>query len=722
MRYGLLLSGMILLLAIVISVFTSLYDDYCGTLLDQKLKHLLLISRANASVMQTQYEKLFNDCRLWIEDRRVAELMEDEPSSVELEADLDRFLSRNTEGHYLYACLVAADGQILCSQDRGLNNLARLPVSPSEFALRPGSDSLGFWLTNQTYCLLYAKRIYADNRLVGAFVGLLDFSSIANQLFRHVRISEGGYLSVMDEKGVYLLHPNAEMLGHSIYGYITDADDAQNLFSFFKLKERGKAVLAWADDTHEDEQYLLTFCHANLGISRFIVSAALPYSEVISAVRETVSRAILTFFLFAALLVLLLGVLFFKIRESALMRAEQRHLAQMNDMLLDIQNRQTQLHQKENLQALGLFTSNFAHEFSNLLTPILANCELLMLLHHDEPELYASLEDIYSSATASRALAKQLLSFARSSKASDVALIPIDVNSTLRSLIKMLHLQANGHINTVYDLSETPLYIMGNPSMLHQALGNLCINACQAMKNGGTLTIRCKKVEANALLDIPEFSASMPFIGDGIVLSIEDTGCGMDDKTVGQIFDPFYTQKKNGTGLGLMIVRNIINQHNGLITVSSRVGEGSCFTIILPATDGRVFSGERSSQKNLMIVHAVHSPNLSMYHRLQADGYQIFSFTDPLEAIKAFSLEPEHYSLLITEYNLESFNGISLCRTFHRMDSLLPVILMTQLVHSGQMIFDPDSAPDVVLLNSAGYTALSESLMTLLFPKEGGKA
>lgn len=722
MRYGLLLGGMILLLAIVISVFASLYDDYCGTLLDQKLKHLLLISRANASVMQTQYEKLFNDCRLWIEDRRIAKLMEDEPSPVELEADLDRFLSRNTEGHYLYACLVAADGQILCSQDRGLNNLARLPVSPSEFALRLGSDSLGFWLTNQTYCLLYTKRIYADNRLVGAFVGLLDFSSIANQLFRHVRISEGGYLSVMDEKGVYLLHPNAERLGHSIYGYITDKDDAQNLFSFFKLKERGKAILAWTDDAHEDEQYLLTFCHVNLGISRFIVSAALPYSEVISAVRETVSRAVLTFFLFAALLVLLLGVLFFKIRESALMRAEQRHLAQMNDMLLDIQNRQTQLHQKENLQALGLFTSNFAHEFSNLLTPILANCELLMLLHHDEPELYASLEDIYSSATASRALSKQLLSFARSSKASDVALMPIDVNSTLRSLIKTLHLQANGHINTVYDLSETPLYIMGNPSMLHQALSNLCINACQAMENGGTLTIHCKKVGANALLDIPEFSASMPFIGDGIILSIKDTGCGMDDKTVRQIFDPFYTQKKNGTGLGLMIVRNIINQHNGLITVSSRIGEGSCFTIILPATDGRVFSGERGSQKNLMVVHAVHSPNLSMYHRLQADGYQIFLFTDPLEAIKAFSLEPEHYSLLITEYNLESFNGISLCRTFHRMDSLLPIILMTQLVHSSQMIFDPDSAPDVVLLNSAGYTALSESLMALLFPKEGGNA
>lgn len=719
-RYSLLLGGMILLLVVVFSVFTSLYDDYCGTLLDQKLKHLLLISRANASVMQTQYEGLFNDCRLWIEDRCIAESMENDTSSVSLEADLDRFLSRNTEGHYLYACLIAADGQILCSQDRGLNNIARLPVSLSEFALRPNNDSLGFWLTDRTYCLLYAKRIYTDNRLVGAFVGLLDFSSIANQLFRHVRISEGGYLSVLDESGVYLLHPNPEMLGHSIYDYITDTNDAQNLSSFFKLKERGKAVLTWSDDKTEDEQYLLTFCHANLGISRYIVSASLPYSEVISAVRETVFRAILTFFLFAALLVLLLGMLFFKIRESSLMRAEQRHLSQMNDMLLDIQNRQKQLHQKENLQAIGLFTSNFAHEFSNLLTPILANCELLMLLHHDEPELYASLEDIYNSATASRALSKQLLSFARSSKASDVALMPIDMNSTLRTLTKTLHLQANGHINTVYDLPETPLYIMGNPSMLHQALSNLCINACQAMENGGTLTIRGKKMDAHSLLNIPEFFASMPFIGDGVVLSIEDTGCGMDAATVNQIFEPFYTQKKNGTGLGLMIVRNIINQHNGLITVSSRIGEGSCFTIILPATDGRIFGGKRSSQKNLMIVHAIHSPNLSMYHHLQADGYQLFSFTDPLEAIKAFSLEPEHYSLLITEYALESFNGISLCRTFRRMDSLLPTILMTQLVHSGQMIFDPDSAPDVVLLNSAGYDALRESLNTLLFPKEGG--
>lgn len=719
-RYILLVGIMILLLAIVFSVFHSLYDEYCGTLLDQKLKHLLLISRANASILQTQYENLTDGCRVWIEDRNVAAQIQQEQDIFRLESSLDRFLVRNTDGHYLYAALLNAKGETLCAQDMGLNTTARLPVLLSDFALQTGNDFLGFWLTPQTYCLLYARRIYSDTQLVGSFVGVLDFSAIANQLFRHVRISESGSLSVMDRMGVYLIHPDSDMIGRSIYSRITDEEDAEFIANSLRLKERGKAVFTWKNG-EEAEQILFTFCQASLGSTQYIISASLPYSGVISAVQAMVRRAVLTFILFAALLVSLLCLLFIMFRESTLMRAEQRHLSEMNSMLLDIQNRQTQIHQKENLQALGLFTSNFAHEFSNLLTPILANCELLMLMHHDEPELYASLEDIYSSAAASRALSKQLLSFSRSSKPSDVALLPIDVPAMLRNLTKTLHLQANGQVNVLYELPETSLYIMGNPSMLHQALNNLCINACQAMESGGTLTLRCGMLDAQALMEIPEFAADTPFIGDGVMISISDTGCGMDEQTLKQIFDPFYTQKKNGTGLGLMIVHNIINRHNGLITVSSQPGEGSCFTILLPCTDGRVSVGKRLSQKNLMIVHSKHSPNLSLYHRLLADGYQLFLFDDPLKAIQTFSGEPEHYSLLITEYHLESFNGIALCRTFHRIDSLLPVVLMTRLVHPSQMLFDPDSAPDAILLNSISYSVLCETIRSLLASDQGEK-
>lgn len=97
----------------------------------------------------------------------------------------------------MYAALLNAEGETLCAQDMGLATTAHLPIPLSDFALQTGNDFLGFWLTPQTYCLLYARRICSDTQLVGSFVGVLDFSAIANQLFRHVRISESGSLSLL---------------------------------------------------------------------------------------------------------------------------------------------------------------------------------------------------------------------------------------------------------------------------------------------------------------------------------------------------------------------------------------------------------------------------------------------------------------------------------------------------------------------------------------------
>ncbi len=518
------------------------------------------------------------------------------------------------------------------------------------------------------------------------------------------------------------IHPDIAMQGKWVFGtHLSENErsaDIDYVKQSFRKKERGKAI--FQSKEQENEEVLLAFCRTNLVPLHFSVTATLPYSEAISGIQRTAKQAVMLVVFTVAVLVMALLSIFYQMRESALSRAEQRHLKELNDMLMDISNRQNQLHQKENLQAVGVFSSGIAHEFSNLLTPIMACCEMLMLKHHDDVELYDSLLEIYTSASDTRMLARQLLSFSRSSKPGDSVRMPIDMNVLLNNCIRHICIQVKDPVQVNLNLPDEPLYVLGNQSMLHQAIHNLCVNACQSMEHSGTLTVYYERISAQDIL-----SAFMgddpPFIGDGVRLVIEDDGCGMDEKTLEQIFDPFFTTKKgnSGTGLGLMIVKHIINRHDGWIDVSSRVGEGSCFSVYLPEYV-QAQKETADCEKRVMVVCPKHSENRALYRKLRDDGYVLDYFTDSLEAVRCFAEHVSRYALVVTEYDLESFSGIALSRTLRRIRPDFPVILMTRLIHPSQMVFDPVSAPNVVLLMSGNYQEFKKSVDQWYLREDGG--
>ena len=692
-----------LLFAILMTtlLFSSLYENYCGELLNQELKRMLTIARANATYMQSYYQELQDGYRAFVEDCVLLDLLADGNGSLCLQEDLSRFFSRN-EADYLYAAVLNAQGDVLCEEKKyGFTP----PITPDGIK-EDTCPQRGFWFVEDSYALTYQMNIYQDRTLLGSFIGMIDFSAITERLFRYVRLGDGGYLSVCDENGTFIVHPDKDMLGQSMYAKAVQ-DDAGGQLAYvresFLQKERGKAIFQSAAQ-YGEQQILLAFCRAHIAPSHFIVTAMMPYAETIKGIQQTKNQAIAALLLLIAWILLLLWVIFRQMRARALDQAEQRHLCELNDILLDLQSRQNQLHQKENLQAIGVFTSGIAHELSNLLTPIQAYCEMLMLQHHENEALYDSLLEIHRSATASSALAKQLLSFARSSKPNEAIRIPIDINAFLQGCIRSIRIHAVNQIEIDLRLTQTPLYIMGNQSMLHQAVSNLLINACQSMPGGGALTVCCEAICAQDLLNMCS-DKQLPFIGNGVMITIRDTGCGMAPEMIQQIFKPFFSTRKDttGTGLGLMIVQNIINQHDGLITVSSQLGKGSQFCVVLPQLVSAQEEEACGSEREILIVHARHSANLHLYHHLREDGYRLCMLDDPLEAASRFAAQPARYSLLIAEYCLESFSGISLSRTFHRIVPGFPVLLMTSLIHPSDMVFDSVSAPSDVLLTSIEY-------------------
>lgn len=705
----------LLLLAIVVTLFlfSSLYENYCGELLNQELKRMLTIARANATYMQSYFEELQDGCRAFIDDSGLPDSLARGAGATLLEEDLSRFLARCGED-YLYAAIWDAQGQLLC--DRG-NERASAFLSPSALLDEDAAYHRSFWLSEDTYALAFWSRIYQDRTLVGVFAGVLDFSTISKRLFRSVRIGDGGSLSVCDGDGVILVHPDSAMLGSAIYDGATD-EQIRYVQQSFDQKERGKAILSAALPDGR-QQILLAFCRTHVFSSHYIVTALLPYSEAVRSIQTTKNRVLVTFFLLMTLIVMLLLIVMRQMREHTLIEAEQRHLSELNAILLDLQSRQSHLHQKENLQAIGVFTSGIAHEFSNLLVPIQAYCEMLMLRYHENAELYEPLLEIYQAAVSSGALAKQLLSFSRSSKPQEAIRVPIDTNAFLTNCIRSVRVRASHQLAIDLHLPKEPLYLLGNQSMLHQAVNNLLINACQSMKDTGTLTVSCEKVPYQEILRASA-GRECPFIGDGVMITISDTGCGMTPETLEQIFQPFFSRRKDGsgTGLGLMIVQNILNQHDGLIDVASRPGEGTTFRIILPEY---VNAGEETApaERAIFIVHAKASANLPLYRRLLGDGYPVQMTTEPLEAVRRFTAHPSSCRLLITEYRLESFSGIALSRTFHRIAPHFPVMLMTGLIHPSEMMFDPISAPNAVLLTSIAYEEF-RAKVDELSPDNGG--
>ena len=243
-------------------------------------------------------------------------------------------------------------------------------------------------------------------------------------------------------------------------------------------------------------------------------------------------------------------------RELKLLREKQAALEEMT--------RKTQeLAHHQRLQVIGTLTSGVAHEFNNLLTPIMGHSLMAMeLLPAQEGELYDDLLEIYQASNRAKEIITRLSVLSR--KGAAPAFHPIEPNGLVRKALKTLH-PVGVEVETALECRGA--WINGDETQLLQLLMNLILNACHAMESGGRLTVSTR-------------------ISEGMVsILVADTGHGIPSEILPQIFEPFYTTKEagTGTGLGLAIARQVAEVHEGTLTAESREGEGSVFTLNLPA-------------------------------------------------------------------------------------------------------------------------------------------
>jgi len=348
------------------------------------------------------------------------------------------------------------------------------------------------------------------------------------------------------------------------------------------------------------------------------------------------------------------------VTEQKRAEAERDHLEQ-------------QLHQAQKMESVGRLAGGVAHDFNNMLAVIIGHAEMGLTKLGPEHPVHESLQEIRHSAERSAELTRQLLAFARKQTVSPRIL---SLNDSVEGMLKILRRLIGENIELVWKPGEGLWPVKIDPGQVDQLLANLCVNARDAIDGSGEIVIETGNVRVEE--DTCAGNLALLF-GEYVLLTVRDTGCGMDAQTRVHLFEPFFTTKRpgEGTGLGLSTVYGIVKQNEGVIDFDSEPGHGTTFRIYLPRHEGKdeqpgsgasPGSDVRGHETVLLVEdeRAILALGKRMLERL---GYRVLAAGTPSEAIDLAEKHPEDIHLLLTDVIMPEMNGHDLSA---KLQSLYP--------------------------------------------------
>ncbi len=321
-----------------------------------------------------------------------------------------------------------------------------------------------------------------------------------------------------------------------------------------------------------------------------------------------------------------------------------------------------QIRHGQKMEAIGTLSGGIAHDLNNILVPILGYVEMGMMALSPDDRLYANLERVQEAAERAAKLTGQILAFSRKQV---LKMEVFDLNAVVADFKKMIRHLIKEDIELKTFLDSDIAMVKADRGQIEQVLMNLIVNACDEMPTGGKLIIETANVQLDETY-IEKYAEKLT-PGPHVLLSVGDTGCGMDAETQQKIFDPFFTTKEQGkgTGLGLSTVFGIVKQHGGNIHVYSEPGNGSIFRIYLPRAKGEVQSSKTEKEgpsstfgtESILVVEDEEMVRQLVCECLAANGYEILSAKDPKEGLRLASKRKRTLHLLLTDVIMPVMNG-----------------------------------------------------------------
>ncbi|AOW75706.1 hypothetical protein A3Q34_01770 [Colwellia sp. PAMC 20917] len=331
-----------------------------------------------------------------------------------------------------------------------------------------------------------------------------------------------------------------------------------------------------------------------------------------------------------------------------------------------------QLYQKQKLEAVGTLASGIGHDFNNILTSIIGYAELAKTEPKKE-DIQFALGQVLEASYRAKRLTQQIRAIGGQQKLS-VQEELIDLKDEVNELLLSIAPTIADNIKVIKQFDPHPCFtIVADPTKIYQVLLNLCTNALQSMATE----------PGQLVIDICEQSYLEQA---GYCLTIKDSGCGMSQQQQQQIFEPYFTTRKQlgGTGLGLSLCYSIVEGYSGHINVTSELNQGSCFNVWLPRpgtigqqAEEKTGCAQLTQNKRILLLDNDKSVLTLVKRRLSGLGYQVIPFSNCNKALTAFGNEPEKFDVVISDLNMPEMTGIQFANKIQTIAAEQPVIIIT---------------------------------------------
>jgi PAS domain S-box-containing protein len=371
-------------------------------------------------------------------------------------------------------------------------------------------------------------------------------------------------------------------------------------------------------------------------------------------------------------------------RQTLVRDASQRatSILYINSDITEQKQIEAQFLRTQRMESIGALAGGIAHDLNNVLGPIMMAVEVIQQDPSNEGNA-GMLELVGTSARRGAELVKQILSFARGVEGEKVAL---DIRGLVKEVIKLAGETFSRLITVHTSLPADLPAIHGDATQLHQVLLNLCVNARDAMPEGGTLAIEAR---INELQDYQTPFQPQPLSGKFIELTVSDTGTGIPPEALPKIFEPFFTTKDpgKGTGLGLSTVLGIVRGHGGFLEVSSQVGKGTTFLVCLPVMENATQAPAAIAESHMVQGHneriLVVDDEVAILEitraTLGAYNYQVITAASGVEAVAIFERQHAEIDLVVTDMMMPLMGGTAVVAALRRIKPALKIIAVSGL-------------------------------------------
>jgi signal transduction histidine kinase/CheY-like chemotaxis protein len=343
---------------------------------------------------------------------------------------------------------------------------------------------------------------------------------------------------------------------------------------------------------------------------------------------------------------------------------------------------QAQMQQMQKLESLGLLAGGVAHDFNNLLTAVLGNAELALKDLPASAPAREPLGEIRTIACRAADLCRQFLTYSGEGGLASESIAPQQIVEEISRILKVAVAE---RVRLVFQFADDVPLIVGDPTQIRQVVMNLITNASEAIGSQEgliTLSLSKRRIERSALRD---FVADTDVAeGTFVELAVTDTGCGMDEATRSRVFEPFFSRKSTGRGLGMAAVLGIVRGHKGAVRIASEVGKGTTVTVLLPAAGPEVSLGvekpptspvARPSDAAVLVVDDNARVLQAVSQLVGALGYPVLTAASGQEALRVFGERHEQIGCVLLDLTMPEMDGLQTMQALRVVDPQASIVL-----------------------------------------------